>query len=257
MAKPLRRRASTPGSRSTASGSSAARARRRRRTLLRPAASLRAAHPSIAGGGVFLHFDRSGAAAAAATSRAHRIVPAPSSVDSRAVTRRGAAKGRVAPRRGCVWSPRAVAAARGQEARAAGGKRCGPPARAVVGRGSNFSDFGPPPRVKNESLTLAFPRFEKTPAALFRSPALSVGVDSSFRVDAGARLWLSPLVVSFDTSVFSRMPAITLRALVADVARAIKPPGEDRLQNRPLPPPGRPSRGEYRETPPKDKLDLT
>ena len=54
-----------------------------------------------------------------------------------------------------VWSPRAVAAARGQEARAAGGKRRGPTAGAVVGRGSNFSDFGPPPRVKNESFTLA------------------------------------------------------------------------------------------------------
>ena len=53
------------------------------------------------------------------------------------------------------WSPRAVAAARGQEARA-GGKRRGPPAGAVVGRGSNFSSFGPPPRVKNESFTLAF-----------------------------------------------------------------------------------------------------
>ena len=47
---------------------------------------------------------------------------------------------------------RAVAAARGQEARA-GGKRRGPPAGAVVGRGSNFSCFGPPPRVKNESFT--------------------------------------------------------------------------------------------------------
>ena len=54
------------------------------------------------------------------------------------------------------WSPRAVAAARGQEARAAGGKRRGPPAGAVVGRGSNSSYFGPPPRVKNESFTLAF-----------------------------------------------------------------------------------------------------
>ena len=43
-----------------------------------------------------------------------------------------------------------------QEARAAGGKRRGPPAGAVVGRGSNSSYFGPPPRVKNESFTLAF-----------------------------------------------------------------------------------------------------
>ena len=50
--------------------------------------------------------------------------------------RNGAAKGRVAPRRGCVRSQRAVAAARAQEARAAGGKRRGPPVGAVVGRGS-------------------------------------------------------------------------------------------------------------------------
>ena len=57
------------------------------------------------------------------------------------------------------------------------------------------------PSHKRGVAAIGFPRFEKTPAALF-SLARSVGVNSSFRVDAGARLWLSPLVVSLDTSVF-------------------------------------------------------
>ena len=61
--------------------------------------------------------------------------------------------------------PAAVAAARGQEARAGGNWR-GPPAGAVVGRGSNFSDFGPPPRVKSESFTLAF-QSQKRPRRFF------------------------------------------------------------------------------------------
>ena len=58
---------------------------------------------------------------------------------------------------------RAVAAARGQEARDAGGKRRGPPTGAVVGRGSNSSYYGPPSRVKNESFTLAFQPWQNRP----------------------------------------------------------------------------------------------
>ena len=76
----------------------------------------------------------------------------------RPLARDGALLGAVdAPK---VWSPRAVAAARGQEARAGGNWR-GPPAGAVVGRGSNFSSFGPPPRVKNESFTLQIRRAKR------------------------------------------------------------------------------------------------
>ena len=37
----------------------------------------------------------------------------------------------------------------------------------------------------------------------------SVGVDSSFRVDAGARLWLSPLLVSFEHLVRQLFYGIT------------------------------------------------
>ena len=50
----------------------------------------------------------------------------------------------------------------------------------------------------------------------------SVGVNSSFRVDAGARLWLSPLFVLFDKVVLHAL-ALSLRTLngpeESDVAR--------------------------------------
>ena len=47
----------------------------------------------------------------------------------------------------------AAAGGRPAEEARAGGKRRGPPAGAVVGRGSDSSYFGPPPRVKNERVS--------------------------------------------------------------------------------------------------------
>ena len=58
--------------------------------------------------------------------------------------RAGAAQGRVAPRRGCVVAARRRRRARPGRARLLGGKRRGPAAGAVVGRGSNLIDFWPP-----------------------------------------------------------------------------------------------------------------